>query len=270
MEVVQPNYAVIHEELTGDEDYSPEGVLEEVGSYLDRSVNEMMDDPDTTVTGYLDAAFHEIGEPKFDPAMAYEPEGFIEKVDVDEENGVFYVHGNGDVHRYWVPYMENRTMCVFTDHFVSGSEPLEGVRFALDGGVEDVPEIPGNPQVTHDIATIYDAVENKVADEWSLSHLGGEVSGGDRGFDVDTSLIQNDLLSLQEEDPELFEQTMRKIERIADDPISQSEKIIEGERVYKVNRIHRLTGNIVSMDREEVKLKRMGHRKDLYSEEVDH
>lgn len=270
MEVVEQGYSVIHEELAGRGNYDPETVLEEVGEHMDDRISELIEDSETTVIGYLDAAFYNMDGPRFDPAMSYEPNGFIDEVEVDEVNGVFKVHGNGDVSRYWVPYMENETMCVFTDHFVPGRDPLEGIRFSFEGNVGSIPEATGDPQLKHDVATIYDAVEGYVADEWGISLLGSSVSSMEAEFEVDTSLIKGDLLAIREDNPELFEQATAKIDRIAADPIAQSEKIIEGERIYKINREYRLTGNVVSADQKTVRLKRFGHRTDVYSEEVDH
>lgn len=261
---------VIHEDLAGGDNYSPETVLEQVGGYLDSRIDELYKDADSIVTGYLDAAIHEAGEPRFDPAMSYRPEGFIDEVEVDEINGMFKVHGNGDVNRYWVPYMEEDTMCVFTDHFVPGSTPLEGVRFLFDGNVQTIPEVPGNPEITHDLATVYEAVEKYVADEWEISLLGEKVSPQDSEFDVDISLVKDELLEIQEEDSELYEQSISKVDRIANDPIAQSEKIIEGERIYKINREYRFTGNITGTKEKKVKIRRFGHRTDVYSEGVEH
>ncbi|MFB6213325.1 MAG: hypothetical protein ABEJ07_02060 [Candidatus Nanohaloarchaea archaeon] len=183
----------------------------EVGELLDSRIKDMLESSDATVTGYLDAVFPGAGEPRYDPALSYQPPGFIDEVEVDDVNGFFRVRENESVHRYWIPYVEDETVCVFTDYFVSGSDPLEGVRFPFDGDMEHVPEVSGNPQLKHHVARMYEAIEDYVAEEWGLSFFGQEVTPPGHEFSVDISSVEDEFFEMRESDPELFEQTADKI-----------------------------------------------------------
>jgi hypothetical protein len=275
MEVLEEDYSVIHDILTGASSYSSEDVLDEVGAYLDDKVRSMRERGEV-VEGALDAVLGEAIEPRFNrPKDVFRPNEGTE-VWVDVKNGIFKFKANPD-RRYWIPYIEGQEACIFTDSFEQRSGNWEPIRFAYDGNDEKDFERPhideetnlDRPEMSEDAEIIYDIL-GELAPRWGASLFSDklEVEKGETTT-ADYSNIHDQLLEMRNNGKsEVAQETMAELKKISENP-DRYEKIIDGFRIYKPNRVYRLAGNL-KQNGEIVYISKFGHRSNFYSESVGH
>lgn len=244
MEVDEFGVSAVHSQLESEQDLDPGKVVSTVGDFLDRRIKSMWSNNEP-VGGALDGIIGDQKdfESRFPHQMQYHPDPDSPvRVRVDEINGVFQVVYPDKTKRYWVPYIQDETICVFTDHFTTPREGSEPIRFLYSGDSEDIPEVPSNGTLDKDLSLVYGALDSYVAEEWGVYIFTDQISGSETV--VDYSAIRGKMLESRRKCHEPVQETLRELVKISNNPERQ-ERIIDGTRVYKPKQKWRLRGELI-------------------------